>query len=320
MPSERALILGSNGFLGANLVLTAPEEILVSTQARMPIGVTGHDQHFVAELTTRDSLHHLLNQAAPTMVVNCAALADVDRCEREPELADALNRELPEALAIGCRQRDVQLIHISTDAVFGGGHGPYGPDDPVSPVNEYGRSKAAGEAAVLNNNSQAIVVRTNIVGWSPTGTRSLLEYFYGRLSTGLPAIGFTDVFFRPVSVLEIWPGLLQWLSDVRCSRQGGIRHATGPELLSKYDFGLRVAIRYGFDPGLVTPASVSDSGLDAVRSRLLDVVPSALNRPSAEWWTSTTVEESLDQLIAAAGGGLRESLAAFVSAHEGVGA
>lgn len=318
MHSEKVLILGATGFLGANLALSAPSRLNVLIQTRKAVMGGGQQEHFVSELTDCGALWHLLDRAAPTVVVNCSALANVDRCEREPDLADALNRAMPRSLAIACHERSAMLIHISTDAVFGATDGPYRAEDPVSPVNEYGRSKAAGEVEVLEHHPTAIVARTNIYGWSPTGDRSLLEFFHKRLSSGAQTPGFTDVMFRPISVLDMWPLLISWLDETRRTGIGGIRHATGLNLISKYEFGRSVATRFGFDPHLIRPASVNDVGLKAPRSPNLDVLPTLIAGEASDVACPGSLDESLDRLGSAERDGIRRRLSQFISAQEGV--
>jgi dTDP-4-dehydrorhamnose reductase len=162
---------------------------------------------------------------------------------------------------------------VSTDAVFDGRNGPYGPEAPLSPVNVYGRSKQDGELAVLEKDSEALVVRTNIVGWSRTGTRSLLEYFYRGLARGEPVPGYIDIFFRPLPVHWFWPGCESFMA----AGATGVVHLTGPELLSKYEFGRRVANAFGLNEELVVPVEGLTDDVKAPRPPCLDVVPSRLS-------------------------------------------
>ena len=107
--------------------------------------------------------------AAPAMVVNAAAWTAVDAAEGDPEGAMRANRDGPAALAAWCARDGVPLIHISTDYVFDGRKGaPYVETDPTGPTGVYGATKLAGEAAVLDRCTQAIVLRTSWV-YSATG-------------------------------------------------------------------------------------------------------------------------------------------------------
>lgn len=268
------LVLGSNGFLGAEVARS-----LLASDSTVSLHVRhrAHVQDPIATVVEADlsdpvRVVRLLDEVRPDLIVNCAALADVDACEHDAVLADALNHHLPAQLAAWTAQTGRRLVHVSTDAVFDGRGGPYDVDTVPSPVNVYGRSKRDGEVAVLRTDPTAIVARTNIVGWSPTGTRSLLEYFHGRLARGEQAPGFVDAHFRPLPVHWFWPGCERHLA----AGATGLVHLTGPELLTKYAFGRRVATAFDVDPDLVIPTEgLADCGRVA-RPPRLDVLPSRL--------------------------------------------
>jgi len=97
----------------------------------------------------------------PLLVINAAAYTNVDEAESEPELAMAVNKDGPANIARVCAAKKTPLIHISTDYVFDGKKGtPYRETDPVSPIGVYGRSKAAGEAALRSVLNEHIILRT----------------------------------------------------------------------------------------------------------------------------------------------------------------
>ncbi len=103
----------------------------------------------------------LIRARRPLAVINTAAYTAVDRAESEPDAAFRLNRDAPAAIARACAALDVPVVHFSTDYVFDGAKPePYVEDDPIAPMSVYGRSKAEGEAAVLQSGARAGVLRT----------------------------------------------------------------------------------------------------------------------------------------------------------------
>jgi dTDP-4-dehydrorhamnose reductase len=109
------------------------------------------------------AVRSLLQRLRPVAVINAAGASAVETAETHPEAAWRDNVLGPGALAAACADGGVPLIHISTDYVFGGETDrPWREDDPVSPVNAYGRMKAEGEARVLDSPARACVVR---VAW-----------------------------------------------------------------------------------------------------------------------------------------------------------
>ncbi len=261
----RLLITGASGLLGLNLALrhAATHEVTGvqrSDLAGAPFAVR------CADLTDFSILPALLDETQPEAVIHCAALADVDACERQPELAWRLNAELPGRLAALCADRGIRLVHISTDAVFDGlGEGFYSEEDAPNPLSVYARTKLAAEQGVLQACPTAIVARVNFFGWSRSGRRSLAEFFFQNLRAGKPVFGFEDVYFCPLFVNDLSDLLLAMLEK----NLQGLYHVVGGRALSKYDFGVALAGQFGFDAALISPRSVDDFGLAARRSHNL---------------------------------------------------
>jgi dTDP-4-dehydrorhamnose reductase len=119
-----------------------------------------------AELDIADpaAVRRTLAELSPEGVLNAAAFTQVDRCEREPEAAARGNAEGPAVLGAACAEAGVRLVHVSTDYVFSGSAGaPYREDDATGPRSTYGRTKLAGERAVLAASDAGLVVRTSWV-------------------------------------------------------------------------------------------------------------------------------------------------------------
>jgi dTDP-4-dehydrorhamnose reductase len=138
-------------------------------------------------------------------------------------------------------------------------------DDVPRPVNVYGATKLRGEQAVLAALPEAIVARVNFYGWSLSGDRSLAEFFINNLRAGNPVLGFTDVVFCPMLANQLARLVLAMVDK----RLAGLFHVVGREPMSKYEFGVAVARRWGLDAGRISPRSVAGSGLAAPRTRNL---------------------------------------------------
>ncbi len=258
----RVLVTGASGLLGLNLALEASRQHTV-------FGTTNthflHTQAFTvlqADLLAPGAVERLIDQTQPDWVIHCAALALLEACEADPVLAGQLNTELPRKLAATVARGGARLVHVSTDAVFDGQRGGYTEQDEPNPLSVYAKTKLEGERAVAEVDPSAIIARVNLFGWSLTGRRSLGEFFFNNLAAGNPVKGFTDVFFCPLLANDLGLILIRMLEK----GLGGLYHVVSSDCLSKYDFGVAVARRFGLDEGLITPTSVIASGLTAARS------------------------------------------------------
>ena len=261
----RLLITGASGLLGLNLALDAGRaHDIVGVDRNTLSSVPFNIIH--ADLLSPQALKRVLNESEPELVIHCAAMANVDECESKPDLARQMNAELPAQLADACARRKVRLVHISTDAVFDGQKaGAYSEGDTATPIGVYSRTKYEGEKAVLAINPLAIVARVNFYGWSLSGKRSLAEFFINNLSTGKNVNGFTDVIFSPMLVNHLSDILLMMVD--RGLR--GLYHVVGPEAMSKYQFGIEIARKFGINESLISPQSVDKSSLTVKRSHNL---------------------------------------------------
>jgi dTDP-4-dehydrorhamnose reductase len=261
----RLLITGASGLLGITLALEAMREYEVIGMDRgklksAPFPVINSD------LVHKNTIDSVIDSTQPDWLVNCAALTNLDVCEEYPDHSRILNTEMPEELANVCAKRGIFFVHISTDAVFDGKRkDPYTEEDQPNPLGVYAQTKLDGERTVQAANPQAIVARVNFFGWSLSGNHSLGEFFVNNLSQEKNVFGFTDVIFCPILVNHTARLLLAMLEEGLC----GLYHVVGAQPMSKYQFGMEVARKFGLRESLIVPRSVEGSGLTARRSHNL---------------------------------------------------
>jgi dTDP-4-dehydrorhamnose reductase len=261
----RILITGASGMLGINLAMEAlgGHEVIGVDRGKLksaPFPV------LKANFFDRNAFEPALQSTRPDWVINCAALANLEECEKHPGQARILNTDLPRDLANACARQGIKFIHLSTDAVFDGtGESVYTEEDEPNPQSIYAQTKLDGERAVQEAYPQAIIARVNFFGWSLGGRRSLAEFFVNNLSEGNNVNGFTDVIFCPMWVND----LSRTLIDLLERSLSGLYHVVGSQAISKYQFGLEVARRFGLRESLISPQSVERSGLTAKRSHNL---------------------------------------------------
>jgi dTDP-4-dehydrorhamnose reductase len=261
----RILIPGASGLLGINLALEAMREHEVIGVDRGKLK-SAPFRVFSTTTLNRSAINSILDDAEPDWLINCAALANLEECEKRPELAAVLNVELPAQLANACVERGIRFIHISTDSVFDGEkNDAYTEEDMPNPLSLYSQTKLDGEHATFSENPDAIIARVNMFGWSLPGRRSLGEFFFNNLSEGRNVNGFTDVLFCPMLVNVTARLLLEMLEK----NLSGLYHVVGAQAMNKYQFGREIARTFGLNESLIIPKSVEASELTVRRSHNL---------------------------------------------------
>jgi dTDP-4-dehydrorhamnose reductase len=245
----RVLITGVGGQVGRGLLSAAPPDITV-------LGTS----HKELDISEADTVYEYIRTQLPAVIINAAAHTAVDRAESEAELARRVNGDGPRHLAAAAREVGARLIHISTDFVFDGtASSPYRPDAPTNPLSAYGRTKLAGEQAVLEIlPDKGVIVRTAWV-YAAEGAnflRTMLRIMNDKGSVRVVA----DQVGTPTAAGALAETLWAIVGKPQIS---GIHHWTDAGVASWYDFAVAIAeegAQLGLVPGnvVVTPIATSD--------------------------------------------------------------
>ncbi|WP_128226290.1 dTDP-4-dehydrorhamnose reductase family protein [Halobacteriaceae archaeon SHR40] len=288
------LVLGGNGLLGSNVVQTA-------TGREWEVATTYHSEEPTFDFPTREldirdrsRFEQLLDEYDPEIVVNCAAMTDVDGCQRKPDLAQAVNARAPKKLARACEARGIDFCHISTDYVFDGTEtGLYDESATPAPIQMYGTSKLAGDIAVRDAHSAPLIVRPSFIygvhkpddsltGF-PAWVRSQL-----RSSEQVPL--FRDQHITPSRAGQVGATLLQLVTE----GYSGTFNIACRSCTTPYEFGMALRERLGLESVPVEPASLSAVERPAARPQhtCLDVrkVEGCLDT------VQPTLDEDLDRI------------------------
>lgn len=153
MSDRKILLLGANGQVGFELA-----------RSLLPLGQVEALTREQWDLAHPEDGEALLRTLQPNIIVNAAAYTAVDKAESEPDLAHAINAQLPARLAEYCARTDSLLVHYSTDYVFAGNATqPYTESDPCAPTGVYGQSKWTGEQAIAQAGCEHLIFRTSWV-------------------------------------------------------------------------------------------------------------------------------------------------------------
>ena len=251
---QRLVITGAGGMVGRILAAQARR------QGRDVEALTSAD----CDITDPRAVGGVI--AAQDVVVNCAALTDVDRAESEPDLARTVNALGPGNLATACARVGAGLVHVSTDYVFSGDFGgasprPYEIDDAPDPLSVYGRTKLAGERAVLDALPHGHVVRTAWVYEGAHGTDFVAAMRRKALGTDTVDV-VADQIGSPTSAVDLVGALLE-IADGAV--RGPLLHAANDGQASRFEQARAVFETLGADPERVRPVGGDRFGRPARR-------------------------------------------------------
>jgi dTDP-4-dehydrorhamnose reductase len=256
------ILFGATGMLGQAIAAEGMR------RGRTVCGVSRHGAGRVADLARFETIRPLLEDAAPDLVVNAAALADIDACERDPDLALAVNARAVLAMAEYCRDVDIPFVQISTDHFFtGNGAAPHGELAPVALVNEYARSKYLGEG-FAGIAPQALVVRTNVTGFRGTpGRPTFAEWAMDALECRAKLALYDDFY---TSTIDAWSFSRALFDAIERGAMGTLNLASR-SVASKWRFIHRLAKMMEIKLDWDEAASVASLAVPRAESLGLDV-------------------------------------------------
>jgi dTDP-4-dehydrorhamnose reductase len=219
---RRILIIGSGGRLGATLAREYSREFDVTAANHKQLDVTNLKQ-----------VSQLLAKVEFDLLVNCAALTNVDYCETHREEAFQINAEAPRLLARLAHDKSARIVHFSTDYVFDGTQSkPYTEENEARPISVYGESKLAGEHYVMEESNRSLVVR---ISWVFGPDRpSFIDQVIQRARQSTEVAAVADKFSTPTYTLDVaqwlrlaWEktGYLHLANDGACSWREYAQHA-----------------------------------------------------------------------------------------------
>lgn len=218
--SDKILVTGANGQLGREIKKLLPNAVFTDVDT--------------LDITNLDAVKNFVTNNHIEMIVNCAAYTAVDKAEDDSDIAKKINEDGPRNLALS----GAKIIHISTDYVFDGkNYQPYLPEDTANPVSVYGRTKRAGELAVLDNAKVAIVIRT---AWLYSAHGNNFVKTMRRLGAEKESLNVVvDQIGSPTFAGDLAQAIVDILPQMNETNKG-IYHYTNEGVCSWYDFATEI--------------------------------------------------------------------------------
>jgi dTDP-4-dehydrorhamnose reductase len=261
------LTTGSNGLLGQKLT----EKVLAEGRVKLVATSRGINRYPVkegyayAEMDILDvaQVRAVIEKYQPGAIVHTAAMTNVDTCEANKELCNQLNVDAVQTLLSICEEKNIQLIHLSTDFVFDGADGPYREEDAVNPVSYYGESKVLAEELLKNSKANWTILRTILVyGITNDMSRSnIVLWAKGALEKASPLNVVNDQWRMPTLAEDLAEACLLAVEK----NAKGIYHVSGKDYMSIADLVRKVADYWSLDPSFIN--EISSTSLNQTAKR-----------------------------------------------------
>jgi dTDP-4-dehydrorhamnose reductase len=251
---QRVLVVGSNGLLGQkmaeHLLRGTAYHITLASVEEQPVRLLESAPYLKLDITSHKDVRDIVAQVRPDVIINCAAMINVDACETDRETAWNVNVKGVEYLAEAAKKHHAEIVHISTDYVFDGKTGPYAEDDKPEPLSYYGKSKLASENVLRSAGIPYVIARTMVLyGYAPAVKANFALWLVQSLQAKQTVRIVDDQMGNPTFVDDLAYGLLRAVELGKT----GIFHLAGRDITSRHEFALRLARVFGLDESLIVP-------------------------------------------------------------------
>ena len=264
---KKILITGSNGLLGQKLVYNLKQRKDVELYAtaigeNRLIDKSGYS-FLSLDITDRNNVNKVIENVGPDVIINTAAMTNVDACEINKEACWKINVDAVNYLVEASLKFNSHFIHLSTDFVFDGESGPYSEKDTPNPLHYYAESKLAAEKIIQQKSNNWAVLRTIIIyGITDNMSRSnLVLWSKGEIEKGNTIRVVNDQYRSPTLAEDLAEGCIA----VADKNAQGIYHLSGPETNSILELVHKVAEYYNLDKSKIIPVTSASLNQPAKR-------------------------------------------------------
>ncbi len=253
----KILITGSNGLLGQKLVLKLSQdkevELIATARGKNRLTKATNYTYTSLDITNRKQVLDVIGQHQPDVVINTAAMTNVDACEDDKLGCDKLNVDAVQYIVDGCKANNCHLVHLSTDFIFDGTAGPYKEEDEPNPVSYYGESKLKAEKIVQESGVAAAILRTVLVyGIVEDMSRSnIVLWAKGALEKGEAINVVNDQFRSPTLAEDLADGCILAAKQ----KATGVYNISGKDQLNVMQIVEAVADFWNLDKSIINPIS-----------------------------------------------------------------
>ena len=243
------MITGSTGQLGNSLgkVFKSRYDLVSTSRTKQ-----NKNTNYFLDITNSLLVKDMVSAISPDIIINLAALTNVDLCESNPDLAHAINFQGVKNLVNVFKG---PIIHLSTDYVFDGKLGQYKESDITNPINVYGVTKYKAEKILLEKSKESLVIRTNVLyDYQSKAKSSFLNWVVDSLKRGEKIKVVDDQFNNPT-----WTDSISVVIDRAIKADlNGLIHWGDFDWISRYDFANKIADKFNLQSNLIEPIKTEE--------------------------------------------------------------
>jgi dTDP-4-dehydrorhamnose reductase len=253
----RILVTGANGLLGQKLVelILIKDDALIATAKSKLLLPLPKGEYRSLDITNRNQVLEVIDSTKPDVVINTAAMTNVDQCEIEKKKCWLNNVVAVEYIVEACAKAKCRLIHLSTDFIFDGTNGPLDEQAIPNPISYYGESKWAAEKVVQQSGLDWAIARTVLVyGVTKDMSRSnIVLWVKKNLEEGKTINVVNDQWRTPTLAEDLAMGCYL----IASKKASGIFNISGEEMMTPYDIAIATADFFGLDKSLINKTDSS---------------------------------------------------------------
>ena len=221
------------------------------------------DSSHKVDLVNAEEVQRVIGKLSPDVLIHCAAMVNIEACEKDEVDAYASNVLATKNVALACGAQ-TKFVYISSDQVYQSSLEASNETGQLAPVNVYAKTKLQGERIALSIHPESLIVRTNVFGASIKPNRiSSAEWMLNSLRSRRPVVLFVDYIFSPIYTVSLG----RVIGELLEADKSGVFNVGSPRACSKYEFGLAMAKLEDLDASLLIQGSLADLKSAANRNR-----------------------------------------------------
>jgi len=265
----KVLITGSNGLLGQKILHKLANddsvELIATSIGLNRVSRKAGYKYISLDITNQKAVKNVIMSENPDVIINTAAMTNVDYCEDQKEKCDDLNVNAVKTLSEISNKINAHLVHLSTDFIFDGKNGPYTEDDIPNPLSYYGLSKLKSENILLESESRWTILRTIIVfGVAENLSKeNIVLWAKDALEQGKKLNIIDDQYRSPTLAEDLADACISSFKNLKF----GIYNVSGKDFMSIYEIVERIAKYYCYSTKMLNRISTDTLNQKAQRPK-----------------------------------------------------